>query len=175
MAEKIMKARERDTLIDLLKARFEKHPSALRPGLHVSQWRSILLCGAWFSRCADGLVRYLMRALQFAVLVLLASCARDDVAPVDSAATDAWIGEWRGPEATLLTIVGGQGAYRLTVRDLDGPRSFDGTAVAGGIAFERDGKTETIRATDGVGTGMKWLAEKRDCLVIRVGEGFCRD
>jgi hypothetical protein len=39
----------------------------------------------------------------------------------------------------------------------------------------RDGTTETIRATDGAGTGMKWLANKTDCLVVTVGsEGFCR-
>ncbi len=24
-------------------------------------------------------------------------------------------------------------------------------------------------------TGMKWLLEKRNCLVIKQGEGFCRD
>jgi len=36
-------------------------------------------------------------------------------------------------------------------------------------------KTETIRATDGAGTGMKWLADRKDCLVVTVGsEGFCR-
>lgn len=113
-----------------------------------------------------------MRALTLAVLVLVTACARNDV---DVASTDAWLGDWRGPEGTLLTLAGGQGEYRVTVRNLDGPRSFSGSAVAGGIAFERDGITETIRATDGVGTGMKWLADKRDCVVIRPGEGFCRD
>lgn len=34
---------------------------------------------------------------------------------------------------------------------------------------------ETIRATNGPGTGMKWLADKRNCFVIRPGEGFGRD
>lgn len=125
-----------------------------------------------------------MRAAMPAMLFFVAACARDDVdrgdaidaaATIDVAETDAWLGDWRGPEGTLLTISGGQGVYRVAVRDLDGPRSFDGSAVAGGISFERDGVTETITATDGAGTGMKWLAEKRDCLVIHPGEGFCRD
>jgi hypothetical protein len=31
-----------------------------------------------------------------------------------------------------------------------------------------------LRATDGAGTGMKWLADKTDCLVVAPGEGFCR-
>ena len=35
--------------------------------------------------------------------------------------------------------------------------------------------TETIIATSGKGTGMKWLADKHDCLVIKPGEGYCRD
>lgn len=113
-----------------------------------------------------------MRVSSCVVLLLVAACAREGV---DAAATDAWLGDWRGVEGTQLTIAGGQGAYRITVRDLDGPRDFDGSAVADGIAFERDGSMETIRATDGAGTGMKWLTGKRDCLMIREGEGFCRD
>ncbi|MGV3591760.1 MAG: hypothetical protein ACO1PZ_08715 [Gammaproteobacteria bacterium] len=108
----------------------------------------------------------------FALCLLIGACTRHDA---DGAAPDAWLGDWHGPEGTLLTIAGGRGAYRITVRDLDGPRSFDGGAVADGITFERDGTPETIRATNGPGTGMKWLADKRNCLVIRPGEGFCRD
>jgi len=61
------------------------------------------------------------------------------------------------------------------VRNLDGPRTFQGRAVDGGIAFERDGKTETLRAGNGDATGMKWLAGKKDCLLVRSGEGWCRD
>lgn len=107
------------------------------------------------------------------VLALLAGACGE--AALDTGITDAWTGAWTGPEGTQLRIDGGQGAYTVTVRDLDGPRSFAGRAVAGGIEFERDGAVERIAATDGPGTGMKWLTEKRDCLVIRPGEGFCRD
>jgi hypothetical protein len=47
--------------------------------------------------------------------------------------------------------------------------------VEAGIEFVRGGNTEVIHATDGVGTGMKWLVDKNNCLVVRPGEGFCRD
>ena len=53
---------------------------------------------------------------------------------------------------------------------------YKGTGRGDHISFERNGKTETIRATDGDGTGMKWLAGKKDCLVItKESEGYCRD
>lgn len=93
------------------------------------------------------------------------------------------MGEWAGPEGTQLVIAGGTGVYEVAVRNLDGPRTFAGTNLWDTIEFTRDGITNLIRATDGPGTGMKWLNEKRDCLVIRSGEGlvvrpsegFCRD
>ncbi|MEO7244182.1 MAG: hypothetical protein ABIX12_03425 [Rubrivivax sp.] len=91
-------------------------------------------------------------------------------------ATDAWLGRWPGVEGSFLQIDGGRGVYRVTVHNLDGPRRFAGTARDdGGIDFQRDGVHETLRATDGAGTGMKWLTDRRHCLVIRRGEGFCRD
>jgi hypothetical protein len=89
--------------------------------------------------------------------------------------TDGWLGRWNGPEATFLLLESGNGDYRVTVQNLDGPRVFTGVAVGEQIRFERDGATEFIRATDGAATGMKWLADKRNCLTIRLGEGYCRD
>ena len=89
--------------------------------------------------------------------------------------TDAWLGRWNGPEGTLLRIARGQGGYQITVQNLDGPKTFAGREIGGHIEFERGGVMETLRATNGVGTGMKWLSEKKECLVIRTGEGFCRD
>jgi hypothetical protein len=88
---------------------------------------------------------------------------------------DAWIGRWPGPEGTYLDIRRAGDGYGLTVADLDGARTFPGSATAEGIAFERDGTVETVRGGDGNATGMKWLAGKQDCLIIRAGEGFCRD
>jgi hypothetical protein len=46
-------------------------------------------------------------------------------------------------------------------------QTYRGTATRAGISFERNGKAETIRSGKGERTGMKWLADKKDCLVIR--------
>jgi len=90
-------------------------------------------------------------------------------------ATDKWLGQWNGPEGTLLRLAGGKGKYEITIQNLDGPRSFQGVAVDGQIQFERDGVKESIRATNGAETGMKWLSDKSNCLTVRQGEGYCRE
>lgn len=87
----------------------------------------------------------------------------------------AWMGKWTGPEGTYMDLSVRDGGYAVVVANLDGPITFEGHAVEGGIAFEREGKAEIIKAGDGTATGMKWLADKKNCLVINVGEGFCRD
>lgn len=93
-----------------------------------------------------------------------------------AASTDRWLGTWTGPEGTSLRIVGGKGNYQVMVKNLDSPRTFQGSAGEGDeIRFERDGSKETIRASNGTQTGMKWLVDKKDCLTIRYGEGYCRD
>lgn len=88
---------------------------------------------------------------------------------------DAWLGKWNGPEGTYLQLDGGDGQYEVTIQNLDGPATFQGTAVGDQVTFERNGVKETIRASNGVETGMKWLSEKSDCLTVRPGEGYCRD
>ena len=92
-----------------------------------------------------------------------------------SAIVDGWVGEWRGPEGTYLRIAKQEVGYEVTVANLDGTRDFHGVAVDELLQFERDGATETVHAADGAATGMKWLAGKRDCLVVKPGEGYCRD
>jgi hypothetical protein len=92
-----------------------------------------------------------------------------------SSAVDAWLGRWNGPEGTFLLLERGDGGYDVTIQNLDGPRVFRGTAVGKRLQFERDGVMESIRATKGTATGMKWLSDKSDCLTIRSGEGYCRD
>lgn len=96
-------------------------------------------------------------------------------APPPAPVTDQWIGQWNGPEGTFVRITGGSGHYDVTIQNLDGPRTFVGTTAGDTIEFERDGKREALEASDGAGTGMKWLADKKDCLRVRVGEGYCRD
>jgi hypothetical protein len=90
-------------------------------------------------------------------------------------ATDAWIGQWYGPEGTFLSIEGDKGTYKLTIQNLDGPKEYTGKTLGDRIKFDRDGTTETIHTSDGKDAGMKWMADKKNCLMIRTGEAYCRD
>jgi hypothetical protein len=102
----------------------------------------------------------------------------DAVSPGASNSTpvaDQWLGQWNGPEGTFLRLAGGKGAYEITIQNLDGPRNFPGNAAGDRIQFERNGVKESIRATNGAETGMKWLGDKSNCLTVRAGEGYCRD
>lgn len=104
-----------------------------------------------------------------------ATSTRGSASSASSALTDQWLGQWNGPEATYLRIDGGQGTYQITIQNLDGPRQFSGHAAGDQIQFVRDGEQQSIRATNGTATGMKWLLDKSNCLTIRSGEGYCRD
>ena len=145
------------------------------------------------------------KPLSLAFFLLLAACARgedagplenglvadnaagadetmDDVDPTGNSAvgklpTDAWIGKWIGVEGLVLDIqpAGEPGHYVLSVTLLDGTNSYDGTADGDMIRFIRNGRPESIRAATGAATGLKWLADKQNCLMIQQGEGFCRD
>lgn len=125
--------------------------------------------------------RWVVLGVAVALLLPLAGCDRLkklDLMPAPdkpSAEPDKWIGRWNGPEATSMLIAGGKGEYDITISDLNGPRRYKGTASGARIDFSRDGSSESIRATTGSETGMKWLADKSNCLTIRYGEGFCRD
>lgn len=117
-----------------------------------------------------------------AALLLAAACDGRQSAAEPSAqgaapAAEAqrWLGRWTGPEGTWLEIAFVEGKYSVAIMNLDGARTFPAAAVAGGLSFERDGVRETIRAGNGVETGMKWLTEKSDCLTVKAGEGYCRD
>lgn len=107
----------------------------------------------------------------------LSSVAASSIAttPDTTATTDAWQGKWNGPEGTFLEISGTGGKYTIVIQDLDGPKTYEGVSNHNQIEFQRNGETETIRASNGAETGMKWLADKLDCLTIHTGEGFCRD
>ena len=98
----------------------------------------------------------------------------DMAPPAAATGTDAWIGKWMGPEGTFLDVEKSDAGYQLTISDLDGLKFFQGKRAGEAIEFERKGKTESLKATDGKATGMKWLADKSNCLTIHAGEGFCR-
>lgn len=90
-------------------------------------------------------------------------------------AASAWVGKWIGPEGTYLELTEEGGAYKVTIQSLDGTATYDAVAIEDRVEFQRNGTPETIRATSGAETGMKWLLDKKDCLTIKTGEGFCRD
>jgi heat shock protein HslJ len=89
--------------------------------------------------------------------------------------TDAWLGRWDGPEGTFLRLTKSGDHYAIEIQDLDGPKTFTGFPDGNRIRFTRDGNTEFLSAGDGPATGMKWLADKKDCLLTKAGEGWCRN
>lgn len=95
--------------------------------------------------------------------------------------TDQWVGKWIGVEGLNLTIAKddsiGRGHYLLTMQyglDADDSGTFKGEAAEDGIAFKRPDGPQLLRAGDGAATGLKWLADKKDCLIVATGEGYCR-
>lgn len=88
-----------------------------------------------------------------------------------------WAGKWTGPEGMFVDIKPtGDGKFSLEMQsDLDTKARYDGTAVADGISFKRGAETLTLKKSDGDATGLKWLAGKKDCLMVKSGEGYCRD
>lgn len=87
-----------------------------------------------------------------------------------------WTGQWNGPEGTALKLEAmAGGKFAVIIRNLDGERRFEGVRQGTQVHFERDGRQEVIKGTDGAGTGMKWLADKTNCLTVNPGEGYCRE
>ena len=84
-----------------------------------------------------------------------------------------------------LITYGGNGAvfqnwaqYLLTMKyglDNDDAGTFKGEANEDGITFTRPDGPQQLSAGDGEATGLKWLADKKDCLIVDTGEGYCRD
>ena len=127
------------------------------------------------------------------MLVVLASCQSGNQPPAPSSTetstapastttpgsakrpTDSWLGQWNGPEGTFLLLSSNGDKYVVKIQSLDGPATYEGVAFGNQIQFERQGKAEFIRAGSGKETGMKWLLDKKTCLIIKTGEGFCRD
>lgn len=89
---------------------------------------------------------------------------------------DAWVGKWTGPEGLALEIakLDTPGTYDIKITLLDGANSYRGTGEGETIRFVRGGVAETIRKASGDETGLKYLAGKTNCLMIKPAEGFCR-
>lgn len=94
--------------------------------------------------------------------------------------TDDWVGRWTGPEGLFLDIQpspdGKPGHYAITNKDnLDRQGDYGGVAEGTTIRFVRDGRDMVIRPGIGDETGFKYLAGKKDCLILVPGqEGYCR-
>jgi hypothetical protein len=93
----------------------------------------------------------------------------------DKKSADGLVGRWTGPEGTYLDVSKSGDKYRVEIKDLDGAKTYDGTAKDGTIEFVRNGKTETVKAATGPETGMKGFEKETACVVVTKGsEGFCR-
>jgi hypothetical protein len=53
--------------------------------------------------------------------------------------------------------------------------TYIGEDNAQGIRFTRNGEQLILRSATGPETGMKWLEQSKSCLMVKQGEGYCRD
>lgn len=106
----------------------------------------------------------------------------NDAAGNAADATAGWTGRWVGVEGLNLVIApdakAGVGHYRLTMQygvDETDKGVFEGVADGATIRFTRPDGAQVLKPGNGDDTGLKWLAGKSDCLVVKPGEGYCRD
>ena len=132
-----------------------------------------------------------MRLIALLCLPLLALACSRPAPPGGEAATTpeptvaptfpparAYVGRWVGIEGMFLDIAATDrpDRYRLTMQyDLDYRRTVMAKLDNDRLVFRRDGDAFTLVPTDGVATGLKYLAGKQDCLTVAPGEGYCRD
>ena len=90
--------------------------------------------------------------------------------------TSYYAGRWIGVEGMFLQVTPmPAGGVELAMQsDLDHAGVYRGKVTAEGLRFTRDGVIEIARPTDGDATGLKWLADKKECLTVKTGEGYCR-
>lgn len=137
-----------------------------------------------------------------AALALLAGCEKaeapapapidtttvpDETVPPETTAAEApvtaphrfasWAGKWVGVEGMYVTIATAEpGKYKLEMQsDLDTKGTYDGSDSEHGIKFKRGGEELSLRRGNGDETGLKYLAGKKECLIVKGGEGYCRD
>ncbi|ALJ12779.1 hypothetical protein [Sphingopyxis macrogoltabida] len=89
----------------------------------------------------------------------------------------SWAGKWTGVEGMFVTITPGEpGKYKLEMQsDLDTKGTYDGNDSEHGIKFKRGSEELSLRRGNGDETGLKYLAGKKECLIVKDGEGYCRD
>ena len=106
----------------------------------------------------------------------LPSAAATSEAAIATNRFTAWEGRWTGVEGMYVDIEpNGDGTFTLDMQsDLDTKGTYQGVPVENGIRFERGGEEFLLRAGSGEETGLKYLLDKDDCLVVAEGEGYCR-
>ena len=89
----------------------------------------------------------------------------------------SWAGKWTGVEGMYATITPAEpGKYKLEMQsDLDTKGTYDGEDSEHGIKFKRGSEELSLRRGSGDETGLKYLAGKKECLIVKAGEGYCRD
>lgn len=96
-------------------------------------------------------------------------------AAASTSKVDALVGRWPGVEGTYLNVSKKADKYSIEIANLDGAKTYEGTAKGDVIEFTRDGKTETIKSASGADTGMKGFEKETNCVVVTKGkEGFCK-
>jgi hypothetical protein len=139
-----------------------------------------------------------------AALVLLAGCEKAEApapAPTDATTTEvpvetmppegaeatdpataphrfaSWAGKWTGVEGMYATITpAAPGKYKLEMQsDLDTKGTYDGEDSEHGIKFKRGAEELSLHRGSGDETGLKYLAGKKECLIVKTGEGYCRE
>ena len=113
-------------------------------------------------------------------LLTLAACGQQDAPRAAPAAKltsspNEWLGKWNGVEGTFLTVEKTNDDFTVTIANLDGPRTFPALETPQGLLVTRDGAPLIIHTGTGKDTGMKWLEDKKNCLVVAANEGYCRD
>jgi hypothetical protein len=105
----------------------------------------------------------------------VASADANGLADVSSIAD--WTGKWNGPEGMYADISQSlDGKIMLEMQsDLDTKGSYEGTKTSEGISFSRGDETLVLKKSSGDATGLKYLAGKKDCVIVKSGEGYCRD
>ena len=93
----------------------------------------------------------------------------------DTRKAELLVGKWTGPEGTYLEVTKKGDKFQIEIKNLNGPKTFEGTAKGDVIEFTRNGKTETVKAATGADTGMKGFEKETTCVVVTKGsEGFCK-
>lgn len=148
-------------------------------------WLALILAAAMLTGCSEPPpVANTMPSVEGGAVAGVPAVEGEKAGDAATAATTGaaqseadYLGRWSGVEGMYL-VVAAKPAGGLTLEmqwDLDNKGAFDGSVTAAGIGFMRNGVAERAMHTNGASTGLKYLAEKKDCLTVKPGEGYCRD